>query len=149
YAPEVQAPLVGVWASKRHVATRLQRAYGRVPSVSVDVAVMQRLTATADRPIRVAVLRADFDWSDVGSWGAMPEIWGGDKDGNAAVGKIVPIEAGDSVVYAPGRLVALFGVRGLIVVDSPDALLICQRERAQEVGRVTRALKQRGWVQYL
>jgi mannose-1-phosphate guanylyltransferase len=110
---------------------------------------MQPITRMAPPAPRVAVVRADFDWNDVGSWMAMPELWGCDAAGNASLGKLVSVEAGDSIIYCPDRLVALVGVRNLIVVDSPDALLICSRERAQDVRAVTRELQRRGWARYL
>jgi mannose-1-phosphate guanylyltransferase len=95
------------------------------------------------------VVRAGFDWNDVGSWVAMPEVWGCDEAGNAALGKLLQIDSSDAIVYSPERLVALVGVKGLIVVDSPDALLICARPRAQDVRKVTEALRARGWSKYV
>ena len=59
--------------------------YRRLPAVSVDVAVMQRLTALPDARPRVAVVPARFDWNDVGTWVAVPELWGYDTAGNAAL----------------------------------------------------------------
>jgi mannose-1-phosphate guanylyltransferase len=147
--PEVTATLDGVWRAARGVRQRLRRAYDRVPNVSVDVALMQPIARMQPPAPRVAVVRADFDWNDVGSWNAMPDVWGCDPDGNASLGTLVAVDAGDSIVYCPDRLVALVGVRNLIVVDSPDALLICPRERAQDVRDVTRALQRRGWTHYL
>lgn len=155
--PEVRSALSGIWgprrssghASSQGVALRLRRAYRKLPSVSVDVGVMERVAAQRRAALRVAVVRARFDWNDVGSWVAMPEVWGCDKMGNASIGKTLPIDATDSIVYSPKRLVALVGVNNLIVVDGPDALLICARERAQDVRRVPRELKARGWSQYV
>jgi mannose-1-phosphate guanylyltransferase len=147
--PGVAKALCGVWRSSRGVPQRLQRAYRRLPSVSVDVALMQPITRLRPPAPRVAVVRADFDWNDVGSWNAMPDVWGCDAAGNASIGGLVSVDAGDSIVYCPDRLVALLGVHNLIVVDSPDALLICPRDRAQDVREVTRALQHRGWQRYL
>jgi len=149
YLPDVSTALAGVWSAARGERQRLRRAYGALPSVSVDIAVMQPVTAARRSPMRVAVVRARFDWNDVGSWGAMPEIWGCDAEGNAAVGTIVPVETTGAVVYSPDRLVALVGVKDMIVVDSPDALLICARDRAQDVRQVSEILKRRGLVRYL
>jgi mannose-1-phosphate guanylyltransferase len=148
-APAVPDALRGVWRSSRGAQSRLRRAYRTLPAVSVDIGLMQPITRLAPPAPRVAVVRADFDWNDVGSWMAMPELWGCDAAGNASLGKLVSVEAGDSIIYSPDRLVALVGVRNLIVVDSPDALLICSRERAQDVRVVTRELQRRGWARYL
>ena len=79
----------------------------------------------------------------------MPDIWGRDRAGNAVVGKVLAVAAKNSIVYSPERLVALVGVTDLIVVDSADALLICARDRAQDVRKVTDELNKRGWLKYL
>jgi mannose-1-phosphate guanylyltransferase len=147
--PDVDSALAGVWRAGPTRTQRLRRAYRTLRPVSVDVGVMQPMASAGRFPTRVAVVRARFDWNDVGSWGAMPEIWGCDARGNATVGTVVPIETTGVVVYSPDRLVALVDVHNVIVVDSPDALLICARERAQDVRRVTDALKQRGLSRYL
>ena len=144
--PDVANALAGVWRSPG--IRRLRRAYRTMPSISVDIGVMQPITAARRGPVRVAVVRARFDWSDVGSWDALPEIWGCDAAGNATVGTIVAIETTGAVVYSPDRLVALVGVKDVIVVDSPDALLVCARERAQDVRRISEILKQRGLSRY-
>lgn len=148
-APQVSETLSGVWSSPRGVRQRLQRAYRALPSVSVDVGVLQPLSVMRKDAPRIAVLRAQFDWNDVGSWVSLPEVWGCDAEGNAALGRTLAVDASGSIVYAPERLVALIGTKDLIVVDSPDALLICARERAQDVRRITDLLKQRRWSRYL
>jgi mannose-1-phosphate guanylyltransferase len=151
HLPGLRRALDGLWrttpAAKRE--QRLARVYRGLPSVSVDVGVMQPLAAARHSPQRVAVVPVQFGWNDVGSWIAMPEIWGHDRAGNAAVGKLLPVATKNSIVYSPERLVALVGVTDLIVVDSADALLICARDRAQDVRKVTDELKRRGWRAYL
>jgi mannose-1-phosphate guanylyltransferase len=156
HLPEVRRALDGVWSSGRGTQPpappalrRLQRIYRTLPSVSVDAGIMQPVSAVRDPALRVAVVRADFGWNDVGSWIAMSGVWGCDKAGNAAMGKVLSVAARDSIVYCPERLVALVGVKDLIVVDSADALLICARDRAQDVRKVTDELKRRGWSRYL
>ena len=148
YAPGVLSALGDLWRSPRGVQQRLRRAYRRLPAVSVDAGVLQPLSRQASPPARIAVVRAACGWSDLGSWTAMPAVFGRDARGNTNTGKLVAIDAGDCIVYAPERLVALVGVRDLIVVDSPDALLICARGRDQDVRRVTDELQRRGWRRY-
>ena len=111
--------------------------------------MLQPLSSLRKGAPRIAVLRAHFDWNDVGSWVALPEIWGRDAAGNAALGRTLAVDAGGCIVYSPERLVALIGTKDLIVVDSPDALLICACEHAQDVRRIPELLKQRGWSRYL
>jgi len=121
---------------RRAVAAAARRAFRRLPLVSIDVALMERAA-------RVAVVTATFDWSDVGSWAAMAALWGADAAGNASRGAALLIDCRDSIVYGATRLVAVLGADDLIVVDSPDAVLVCPRRRAQEVRRVVDALARR------
>jgi len=147
-APALRRALDGIWSGPEPAA-RVRRAYRRLPSVSVDTALMQPISRRRDAAARVAVVRANFDWLDVGSWAAMPAVWGRDKHGNAGAGRWLSIAARNSVVYAPERLVALVGVTDLIVVDTPDALLVCARDHAQDVRGVVAELERRRWSRYL
>lgn len=151
YLPDVRRAFEGFWTTTSAVRRQRQlaRVYRSLPSVSVDVGIMQPLTAARSRVVRVAVVPAKFGWNDVGSWIAMPDIWGCDRAGNAVTGKVLAVATKNSIVYSPERLVALVGVTDLIVVDSADALLICARDRAQDVRKVTDELNKRGWLKYL
>jgi len=127
--------LASLWAALEGNGTvsSAARAFRRVPPVSIDVAVMERAE-------RVAVVAARFDWSDVGSWAAVAERWGVDRDGNTERGDTLLIECRDTLVYGATRLVAVLGARDLLVVDSHDAVLVCRRDRAQDVRRIVDAL---------
>jgi len=131
HAPALGRLMDGLGDPRRAAAAR--RAYLRSPGESIDVALMERAA-------RVAVVTATFDWSDVGSWAAMPALWGSDTARNASRGDVLLIDCRDSVVYGATRLVAVLGADDLIVVDSPDAVLVCPRSRAQDVRRVVDAL---------
>ena len=130
----LRAALAGPVAAR---AQALARAYARVPSISIDYGVMEHAKD-------VLVVAGDFGWSDVGSWAALAAL-----DGAAAVAHVVPIDAERSVVFGNGRLVAVVGVDDLIVVDTPDAIFVCHRDRAQDVRRVVDELKRRGLERYL
>ena len=125
-----------VRGSERRAA--LARAYARVPSISIDYGIMEH---AAD----VLVVRAAFGWSDVGSWSALAAL--DRRQGRGST--VVPVDAERSVVFGNGRLVALVGVDDLIVVDTPDALLVCHRDRTQDVRRVVDELQRRGLEDYL
>lgn len=114
-------------------ASSLAPAYRRLPVVSIDVALMERTE-------RVAVVTAGFDWTDAGSWSAMPALWGVDADGNAARGKVLLVDSRGTVAFGATRLVAVVGAEDLIVVDSPDAVLVCPRGRAQDVRHLVERL---------
>jgi mannose-1-phosphate guanylyltransferase len=108
-----------------------------VPNVSFDVAVMEKAS-------EVAVVRAGFDWSDVGSWQAISELLARDEEGNRGQGERVAIATSNTYVYAQDRVVATVGVDGLVVVDTPDAVLVAHRDHLQRVKEVVGELKARG-----
>lgn len=112
-------------------------AFARMPNVSIDVAVMEKSR-------RVTVVRGDFGWSDIGSWEAVSRLVEPDAAGNRAAGDTVFVDARDNFVHSEGRVVAAVGVSGLMVVDTPDALLVAPKDRAQDVKQVVEALKKRG-----
>jgi mannose-1-phosphate guanylyltransferase len=108
----------------------LDRVYPNLESISIDYGVMER----TDRPIYV--LKADFGWSDVGSWQALYELRSGEYDasGNLPLGDAMTVDAERNLVYSSaGRKVALLGVEDLVVVDTPDALMVARRDRSQDV----------------
>jgi mannose-1-phosphate guanylyltransferase len=123
-------------AARRKAA--LARAYARLTPVSIDYGIMEKAAP-------VLVVDGDFGWSDVGSWEAL----GGLPRANGRAAPVVAVGASRYVVFSPERLVALVGVDDLIVVDAADALLICRRDRAQDVRRVVQELERRGLDAYL
>ncbi|RQW85601.1 MAG: mannose-1-phosphate guanylyltransferase [Geobacter sp.] len=118
--------------------------YGRIESQSIDYGVMEKAEG-------VVVLPSSFGWSDVGSWSAVPEILEVGTDGNIVMGEslLVSLYSSGCLVRGGNKVVALVGVHDLIVVDSGDALLVCPRERAQEVRKVVDELERRGLTDYL
>src|SRR5262249_29571855 len=124
WLPEVVEPIER--AVRVGTPAALARAYRRIPAVSIDAGVLERAE-------RVAVVPAGVPWSGVGSWAAVADLWRNGTDTNAVRGRVVAIDSEGCVVDAGARLVAVLGVRNLVVVDTPDALLVCPRERAQDV----------------
>ena len=123
-------------------AEATERAFARMPSISVDYGVMEPESKTAGR---IAMVPGDFGWSDVGSFAALPEVRALDARGNAKSGDALLVDCDDCVVLADGgRLVAAVGVSGLCIIDAGDALLVVPRERAQDVRAVVAALKAAG-----
>ena len=124
-----------------HYEATLDRVYRELDSISIDYAVMEK-TARA-----VYAFKADFAWSDVGSWQALYELRAGEADpeGNLLLGDAATVASERNLVYSTtGRVVALLGVEDLIVVDTPDALLIAERERSQEVKEFPATFKRSG-----
>jgi len=115
-------------------AAKLAAAFAAAPALSIDYALMERAR-------RVLVVDGDFGWSDVGSWSTLLEIWPRDRDGNAVRGETLALDAKDCLVWNPGRLTALVGVRDLVVVDTGDALLVCDAALDQRVREIVAALQ--------
>jgi mannose-1-phosphate guanylyltransferase len=120
----------------------LMRTYEAVDNVSIDYAVMER----ADR---VLMLEGDFGWNDVGCWEAVYQLEQKDENANCFKGPVLVLDSQGCLVYSPRKTVALVGLKDLIVVDTPDALLVCPRERAQEVKKIVQLLEDRDQIDLL
>ncbi|MBI4553715.1 MAG: NTP transferase domain-containing protein [Candidatus Latescibacteria bacterium] len=121
---------------------RVRRVYETLPTVSIDYAVMER----ADQ---VAVVLGGFGWSDVGSWSAVQPFWERDEHGNAVRGQVIGVDASGMIVESGGKLVALIGVDDLIVIETDDVLLVCRKDRDQDIKRMISELERRGLTEYL
>jgi len=125
--------------------SRVDALYAGLPADSIDYAVMEKLAATGDGAAAVGTVPLDCGWSDLGSWAALAEVLPKDAGGNAgrgAVGAIVAVDAGGNVLVSDGGegVVAVLGVHDLVVVRTADAVLVCPKERAQEVKRLVAEL---------
>ncbi len=115
--------------------------YPEVESISIDYAVLERRSAKGEVRSNIFCLPADFGWNDLGSWASLHEHLGHDEDDNVVDGGtagLVALESEGNYVYAPGKMVALLGVDGLVVVETDDAILITTRDRSQDVSKVVR-----------
>jgi mannose-1-phosphate guanylyltransferase len=112
-------------------------AFPKCENISIDYAVLEKASDV------VGLAADDIGWNDVGSWNAVYDLIPKDANGNATVSEALLDGSTGNYVDARGKLVALLGVKDLIVVDTPDALLIADRHRAQEVGNVVKALEGR------
>ena len=115
-----------------------REAFMAMPNISIDYALMERAE-------RRAVVPARFDWSDIGSWKAISEMASAgepDAAGNRVHGSAVVIESTNCFIQADQRIVAVVGVKDLVVVDTGDAVLVADRERAQEVKQVVDHLRE-------
>jgi len=119
-------------------APKLEAAFPLCDNISIDYAVLEHAKDVVGFPA------GDIGWNDVGSWNAVYELHKRDADGNALRGHSVVEASTGNYVEAGNKLVALLGVKDLIVVDTPDALLIADRSRAQEVGELVKKLEKAG-----
>ena len=116
--------------------------YRSLSSVSIDNGVMEKSA-------RAAVVPVSFKWSDVGSWGSLDEVAVKDKAGNVMTGRVIDLDSSRSIVYADRRIVATIGLTDMVVVDTPDATLVCPKARAQDVKKVVDILRQRQAPEHL
>jgi mannose-1-phosphate guanylyltransferase len=132
--------LAGLIGTSKYAA-RLRNIYAKLENISVDYAVLERATAQASEP-QVFVIPAEVGWSDIGSWAAVYELLAREPGENIFLGKGHSIDASGNYFSNNGKFVAAIGVKDLVVVETPDALLICQRERAQDVGKLVKWLEE-------
>jgi len=115
--------------------------FARLPNLSIDYAVMEK----ADN---VACVRGTFDWSDIGSWQALSEVLPADALGNRQAGRTMMFGTRNTTIHAGDRLVAVVGVDDLVIVDTPDAVLVAHRDRTQSVKDIVAELKDKGDERY-
>jgi mannose-1-phosphate guanylyltransferase len=121
----------------RSFAAKMKSAFPLCDNISIDYAVLEK---AAD--VR-GIAAGDFGWNDVGSWNAVYELLERDSNGNVMALESICLDSHNNFVDARGKVVALVGVRDLIVVDTPDALLVAARDCAQQVGDIVKALEKR------
>jgi mannose-1-phosphate guanylyltransferase len=125
----------------RRYASRLGKTYLKLETISVDYAILERATRDVSVP-KVFVISADVGWSDIGSWAAVYELLAKTPGENVFFARGHAIDAAGNFVSSTGKFVAAIGVNDLMVVETSDALLICPRERAQDVGKLVKWLEE-------
>jgi mannose-1-phosphate guanylyltransferase len=111
--------------------------FAKVPDISIDYALMERSS-------KVATIPCDIGWSDIGSWNAISTLTEANNAGNRCEGEVIVHESSNNYVKSSDRLTALVGVNNLIVVDTPDAILVAHKDSAQDVKHVVSQLKKNG-----
>jgi mannose-1-phosphate guanylyltransferase len=120
----------------------LEDAWAVAPNISIDYGIMERAE-------KVSVIPVDFGWSDIGSWSSLLDVLPADEAGNVVIGDAVALDAHGNLVRGGERLVALIGLDDVIVVDTPDVVLVCSKDRAEAVRDVVRRLEAEGDERYL
>jgi mannose-1-phosphate guanylyltransferase/mannose-6-phosphate isomerase len=115
--------------------------FGAVPAESIDYAVMEPLSATRHT---IKMVPLDAGWNDLGAWDAVWNALPKDPAGNAHIGDVLAIDSRNTLAYASSRLVSLVGVENLVVVETPDAVLVADTSRCQEVKQIVSALQRQG-----
>lgn len=149
HAPDVYNAVVRTLSNSRLTEAPTHRclsldseSFNAVPDISIDYALMERSE-------KVATVPCNLGWSDIGSWNALSELTEEGEHGNRCEGEVLTQNAHNNYVYSPERLSALVGVQNLIVVDTPDALLIAHKEHSQDVKQIVNQLKKSGHSAHL
>jgi mannose-1-phosphate guanylyltransferase len=148
HAPDVFQAAMACWAemtAEPSVPGTMQEIpelqFNEVPNISVDYAVMERAQ-------NVMVVPGTFGWSDIGSWDAVSQLAKPDKDNNRSVGEVMFVSSRNTFVQSEDRLVAAVGTDNLLIIDTPDALLVANSANAQDVKQVVAKLKSQGHEAY-
>jgi mannose-1-phosphate guanylyltransferase len=123
----------------------LRHEFGQIEPISIDLGVMEHVSG-------VVVIEAPFDWDDVGSWRALERLREPNAEGNVVdAQRHLGLNTSGSIIRAqqPNHLVVTMGVRDLIVITTPDATLVADKNDEESIRQVTRELKARGWEEYL
>src|SRR5579871_6911702 len=144
YLPKTYDALDALAASigKKTYETNLRDIYPALENISVDYAILEPATREQGPP-RVFVIPAEVGWSDIGSWAAVYELLAKHSGDNILAGHGLALDASGNFLYSPSKFVAAIGVRDLIVVETPDALLIVPRDRAQDVAKIVKSIEER------
>ena len=142
--PELYAQLREIVASieKPDYASILDQVWRQVKKQTIDYGVMEGAR-------QVCVIPVEMGWADIGSWRSLLELLPKNQNSNSVSGPTIEIDTHDTLLFGDKRLIAAIGLEGMIVVDTEDALLICPKERDQEVREVIEQLKASGQGQWL
>lgn len=120
----------------------IENAFNKLENISFDNGVLEKCGD-------ISAVKGNFDWDDIGSLGALPRVLGTDKDGNAINGSYCGIDTSDTIVCGNDMLVATVGVSNLVIAVTQDAVLVCPKDRVQDVKALVGRLKEKGLERYL
>lgn len=148
HAPDVYQAAESCWAAMANTPganeTMLEipeDRFDEVPNISIDYAVMERAA-------NVVVIPGTFGWSDIGSWDAVSQLVDPDTSNNRAIGEVMFVSSRNTFVQSEDRLVAAVGTDNLLIIDTPDALLVANTANAQDVKQVVSRLRAQGHEAY-
>ncbi len=136
YMPETYAGLqrIGAAIGTPEEEAVLEQEFAALPSVSIDYGIMEKAQ-------HIYTIPGTFGWDDVGSWLAVERIKKTNEDGNVVNGNVITIDTHNCIIQGTNKLIAAVGLRDLIIVDTEDAILICEKHRAGDIRKVTENLK--------
>lgn len=147
YIPDIYADLqkIGDAMGTEHEQRVLNEVYPSIRKISIDYAVMEPSAAKGD----VLIVPGDFGWNDVGSWDMMSVLHEQDQDGNILLGNTLAVNTTNSICYSSGKLVSMVGLDNVVVVETDDAIMVCPKDRAQDVKLIVDKLTEEQRKDYL
>lgn len=142
--PDLHEGLVAIEKSlaSPNFKEELKSVYSQLKKISIDYGIMEKSS-------KVFLTKGSFNWSDVGSWEEVYQLSEKNENGNAAVGKVYTKMVSDSYIYSPDKITAVIGLDNVIVINHNDTLLICRRDKAQDVKEIVDYLKMNKMDEYL
>jgi mannose-1-phosphate guanylyltransferase len=144
YTPDIFNSLteIGKYIGTPQYNTILSRIYNAIDGISIDYAIMEN----ADN---VYLVKGDFVWNDLGGWEQVYELTEKDEFKNATVGEVLLEDTENSYVYSQNGIIALMGVKDMLVVQDGNATLICKKDRSEEIKKIVEQLKMKGLFKYI
>ncbi len=144
HLPELHRGLIQI---EQSIGTELEESvmeslFPNLPSISIDYGILEKSD-------RILMVQGDFGWDDLGSWGALADNSSPDADGMVVKGDYVGVDNKDCLIYGQDGLIAAVGLQGLVIVQSGNVILVCEKSRTQEVRELVRMVKERNLVKYL
>lgn len=115
----------------------IYEVYPTIPSISIDYGIMEKSD-------KVRVISAEMGWNDVGSWDNLGVLYDEDENGNVTAGDFVGIDTKNCITYSQKRLISTIGVEDLIIVETEDAIMVCDKNKAQDVKKMVDELRSQG-----
>ena len=128
--------------STKNFKEELKTVYAQLKKISIDYGIMEKSS-------KVYLTKGTFNWSDVGSWEEVFQLSAKDEKGNSTEGKVYTNNVNDSYIYSPGKVTAVIGLDNVIVINHEDTVLICRRDKAQDVKEIVEYLKMNKMDEYL
>jgi mannose-1-phosphate guanylyltransferase len=104
----------------------IERLYPKMPNISIDYAIMEKYK-------NMLVIPADMDWNDMGTWVEVAETWNSDSNNNSYLGEYINLDSDECIVYSPNIPVTTIGIQGLIIINTPNGLLVCPKDRIDDI----------------
>jgi mannose-1-phosphate guanylyltransferase len=121
----------------------LKKEFSRIKPISIDYGIMEKIS-------KMLVIPANFGWADVGDWQVIKNILSKNEEENVTRGKHIGVDSSGNLIYSlTGKLITTLGVKNMVIIETEDAIMICPKERAQEIKKIIEKLKEEKLEEYL